>query len=233
MLEKIAVLRYGQGENMTSPENTPVVEQKPNDKEYNFRQLESKYERMLAQERAAREEAERMAREALMHKQAPQEEEEDNEPYVDHKKLQKKLNNFEKNLEQKFERKVEEKALSLIETRQREEWLENNPDFFDTLQHADKFATTHPHLAKTILRMPEGFERQKLVYQNIKALGINKPEVKQPSIQEVVDSKKKGPYYQPSNIGTAPYAGAGDFSPQGQKAAHAKMQQLKNNLRLG
>jgi len=80
--------------------------------------------------------------------------------------------------------------------------------------------------------MPEGFERQKLVYKNIKALGLNMPEVKQPTIQDKIDANKRSPYYQPSGVGTAPYASVGDFSSQGQKQAYAKMQELKNKLRI-
>jgi hypothetical protein len=113
-----------------------------------------------------------------------------------------------------------------------EMWLENNPDFYDVLQHAEKFAQKAPKLAETILRMPEGFERQKLVYQNIKELGINKPEQKQPSIQEKIDANRRSPYYQPSGVGSSPYSQVGDFSPTGQKNAYEKLKQLKEQLRL-
>jgi hypothetical protein len=80
--------------------------------------------------------------------------------------------------------------------------------------------------------MPEGFERKKLVYQNIKELGINKPEQKQPSIQDKIDANRKSPYYQPSGVGTAPYAQVGDFSEAGQKNAFAKMRELQKQMRL-
>jgi hypothetical protein len=80
--------------------------------------------------------------------------------------------------------------------------------------------------------MPEGFERQKLVYKNIKALGLHKPEEKAPSIQDKVDANRRSPYYQPSGVGSAPYAPVGDFSANGQKAAYEKMQELKSKLRI-
>jgi len=69
------------------------VEQKPQDKEMNFRALENKYQRALEQERAARMDAERQLQES---RRAPQQDEDEDtsEPYVDHKKLNKRLNQF-------------------------------------------------------------------------------------------------------------------------------------------
>jgi|BogFormECP03_OM2_1039629.scaffolds.fasta_scaffold00001_39 hypothetical protein len=215
-------------------------DQKQNDKEFNFRQLESKYEKQLAQERqeriqerAAREKLEREMQEIRTSFQQSHSEEEADEPYVDHKRLDKKLSAFEKKLEEKIEKKAEEKARNLMAQQGQNDWLRQNPDFYDVLQHAEKFANANPDLADTILRMPDGFERQKLVYANIKALGIHKPVEKQPSIQDKVDANRRTPYYQPSGIATSPYAAAGDFSASGQKQAYQKMQELKNKLRLG
>ena len=50
--------------------------------------------------------------------------------------------------------------------------------------------------------------------------------------QEKIDANRKSPYYQPSGVGAAPYASAGDFSDSGQKSAYAKMQELKSRLRI-
>jgi hypothetical protein len=80
--------------------------------------------------------------------------------------------------------------------------------------------------------MPEGFERQRLVYENIKALGVDKPISKEPSVQEKIEANRKSPYYQPSGVGAAPYASQSDFSAGGQKQAYEKMQELKNRLRI-
>ena len=80
--------------------------------------------------------------------------------------------------------------------------------------------------------MPEGFERQKLVYENIKALGIDQPEQKGPSIQDKVDANRRGPSYQPTGVGSAPFSSQGDFSAAGMKNAYAKMQELKNRLSI-
>lgn len=225
---------------MTSPiqENQePSVQQKPNDKEFNFRQIEAK----LQQERIARLEAEKKAEEALRMaedakrniKSGSDDDDDDSEPYVDNKKLQRKLQNFERNLEQKIDKKAEEKARMMLDKDKRESWMRQNPDFYDVLQHAEAFAQRDPELAETILQMPEGFERQKLVYKTIKNMGLHKPAQKEPSIQEKIDSNRRSPYYQPSGIGSAPYnSGSGDFSPSGQKNAYQKMQELKSKLRI-
>ncbi len=80
--------------------------------------------------------------------------------------------------------------------------------------------------------MPDTFERQKLVYQTIKELGIDKPQGhKESDIQAKINANQRGPYYQPGGVGTAPYAGAAsDFSPQGQKQAYDRMVELKKRL---
>jgi len=215
-----------------APNSAQLTENKLSDKELNFRALESKYQQQLAQERAAREQAEKLAKEALEKIQSKPEDDDDAEPYVDHKRLNKKLNQFGQQTQSEIQKAMEIAKQAAKEELKKEMWLENNPDFYDILQHAEKFAQRSPALAQSILAMPEGFERQKLVYQNIKELGIHKPEVKQSSIQEKIDANKRSPYYQPSGMGTAPYAQVGDFSTQGQKQAYEKMQQLKKQLRI-
>lgn len=218
-----------QQENQGQP---PIQEQKSNDKEFNFRQLEARYKRELELERSKREEAEK-AREAAERKRQEPEDDDNSDPYVDHKRLDKKLSSFEKKMEERIDKKAEEKARVLIEQQKRDSWLRNNPDFYDILQHADKFAQQEPELAETILEMPESFERQKLVYKNIKSLGIHKPKQPEQSIQQKIDANRRSPYYQTSEMGSTPYnSGAGDFSQSGQKNAYAKMQELKSKLRI-
>jgi actin-related protein len=205
---------------------------KESSKEINFRRLEERYERQLAQERAAREEAEKRYQE-INSKKPPEDDDDDDEPYIDKKRLAKKMSSFELKLEEKIERKAEEKARQLLQQEKRESWMRSNPDFYDVMQNAEKFANHDPELAETILAMPESFERQKLVYKNIKALGLHQEPKKEPSIQEKIDANKKTPYYQPSGMGTAPYGNRGDFSATGQKNAYDQMQELKRRLRLG
>ena len=206
---------------------------KSNDKDYNFRAIEAR----LRQETAARLDAERKAEEAVKMVQESQrnrniEDEDESEPYVDHRKLEKKLSSFERRMEEKIDKRAEEKAYAMMQRDKQESWMRNNPDFYEVMQNAEKFAQRDPELAETILQMPEGFERQKLVYKNIKALGLHKPEQKQPSIQEKIDANRRSPYYQPSGVGSAPYAGSGDFSAAGQKNAYDKMKELQARLRL-
>lgn len=217
---------------MTVPsQENQVQDQKPNDKELNFRKLEEKYQRELAQERAARLEAERLVQEkarVVSH----DEDEEDDEPYVDKRKLTKTLQKFGQQAKQETQSEIQRAVQVALQQERQQNWVKSNPDFYDVLKHAETLAQRDPDLAESILEMPEGFERQKLVYKNIKALGLHKPQEKAPSIQEKVDANRRSPYYQPSGVASAPYAGAGDFSPAGQKNAYDKLQQLKNNLRI-
>lgn len=219
---------------MTAPtQENQAQEQKPSDKELNFRALEQKYQRQVEQERQGRLEAEAKANQLMQRTNANVEEEDnDPEPYVDHKKLNKKFQQFNSSTQSDIQKAMEQAKFAAKEELKQEMWLENNPDFYDTLQHAEKFAQRAPKLAESILRMPEGFERQKLVYQNIKELGIDKPEQKQSTIQDKIDANKRSPYYQPSGMGAAPYAQVGDFSKTGQKQAYDKMQELKQKLRM-
>jgi len=214
----------------TSDSQQQVQDQPVNNKELNFRMLEAKYEKQLAQERSARLEAEKLAQERS--KSHIHEDDEESEPYVDHKKLNKKFAQFGEQTKQQTQSEVKQAVQEALNEERKNNWLRINSDFYDVLQNAEKLAMKDPELAETILSMPDTFERQKLVYKNIKALGLDRPEFKQPSIQDKIDANRKSPYYQPSGVGSAPYASAGDFSASGQKNAYEKMQELKNRLRI-
>jgi hypothetical protein len=215
----------------TTNSQVPQPENKPNDKELNFRALEAKYQKQLDMERTARLEAERLAQEAVSRSQHREMEETEDEPYVVPKTLERKLAKFGQTQQSEIQKAMEMAKQAAKEELKQEMWLENNPDFYDVLQHAEKFAHKAPKLAETILRMPEGFERQKLVYQSIKEMGIDKPEQKQTSVQEKIDANKRSPYYQPTGVAAAPYAAAGDFSAAGQKNAYEKMKEMQKRLR--
>jgi hypothetical protein len=209
--------------------NTVVQEQKTIDKELNFRALETKFKRDLEQERQARLEAEKRIQE-IQSKQNQQEDDED-EPYVAPRKLEKKLAQFGQNTQTDIQKAMEIAKQQAKEEMKQEMWLEKNNDFYNVMQHAQKLYETDKEMADSILTMPDTFERQKIVYKAIKNMGLHE-EKKQPSIQDKIEANKKSPYYQPSGIATAPYAGGGDFSPVGQKNAYDKMQELKNRLRM-
>jgi hypothetical protein len=221
---------------MTSPSQESQVQdaasaQSSNSKELNFRALEAKYQRQLDQANQARIEAEKRA-EIASQVQHKDEDEIDSEPYVDHKKLSKTLAKFGEQNQKQTETQIQKAVNMALQEERKQNWIKNNPDFYQTLQLADKFAEHDPELAETILEMPEGFERQKLVYKNIKALGLHNPKPKESSIQEKIDANRRSPYYQPSGISSSPYSQQGDFSQVGQKNAYEKMQALKNQLRI-
>jgi len=220
---------------MTAPVNQENVQQaaQPSDKELNFRALEARYQKQLEQERRAREEAEKKARELEARKPYKEDDDEDDdEPYVVKKKLKKELSQFGQQAMEQTKSEIQNAVHSALAEERKQNWLKQNQDFYDVLQHADKFAAHDPDLAETILAMPEGFERQKLVYKNIKALGLHKPAQTAPSIQEKIDANRRSPYYQPSGVSPSPYGMSGDFSAAGQKNAYQKMMELKNKLRV-
>lgn len=218
---------------MTAPTDQNQVQTvaPANDKELNFRKQQAMYERMLneREQRIAQLEQERQA------KAQPQHDDDDDtsDAYVDHKRLKKTLAQQGQSTQSEIQKAMQMAKQSAKEELKQEFWLESHPDFEQTMMLADKFAEKHPNLAKTMLRMPEGFERQQLVYQTIKDMGFDKPEVKQSAVQDKIDSNRRSPYYQPTGVGAAPYTGEqSDFSPSGQKAAYEKIQALKNRLKL-
>lgn len=188
--------------------------------------------RVAAEEKAAQLEQEKQQRfkSSLPYKD---DEDDESEPYVDNKKLNKKFAQFEESFEKKVDARAEQKARSMIEQERQASFLKANPDFQQVLspEMIQKFAEKHPGIAEPMLDMPDNFSRQKLLYQSIKDLGLTRPEQKGPTIQETIDKNRKSPYYQPSGGNTPPYASQGDFSPGGQKNAYAKMQELISNRR--
>lgn len=210
-----------------------------NDKELNFRKQEEFYNNKIEQERLEKEQIRRELEEvkrlaqSKMYRPAIDEDESDDEPYIDRKTLKKHLVKFDQDVRTNTEQTVNDAVSRALAEERKQNWMKSNPDFFEVMGHAQKFADKDPDLAETILSMPDNFERQKLVYKNIKALGLHKKEEPKPSIQETIDRNRKSPYYQPSGVGGPPYSSQGDFSPSGQKNAFDQMQALKARLRLG
>jgi len=215
-----------------STNQVPSEDNSQNDRDRNFRALEAKYQRQLEQERAARIEAERIAQEA---QRRPQEIDDDDnsDPYVDHRKLQKNLKRHGEEIKQQTQSEIQRAVQQAREEAKQEAFLDAHGDFYDTIEkNAKKLLDKSPALTKSILAMPDNFERQKLVYQTIKEMGLDKPPQKEASIQDTIDKNRQNPYYQPSNIGNPGHQTQGDFSPNGQKAAYEKMQELKSRLSL-
>ena len=213
--------------------------EKVDDKEKNFEQLRKKLEATEKAKAAAEAKAsayERELQEASKKKYSSPDVDEEpyDEPYVDERRLNRKLERFEERFSKKVDEVADQKARMLLEQERNQNYLKQNPDFSTVLtpEIIEKFALQHPEIAEPMLELPEGFARQKLLYQNIKALGLHKPPTPTPSIQETIDRNRKGAFYQPTGVGTAPYGGVGDFSPTGQKTAYDKIQELKSRLRL-
>lgn len=223
---------------MTVPANTQdnqAPEQKQDTREFNFRQQEQLFKRQLDEERQARFAAEKRAEELSAKRPvADDDDDHSDEPYVDRRTLDKKLKKWESSIDEKIDKKAEEKARLMVEQERKNSYLKSKGDFNNVMSPdmMQKLVMKDPELAEIILEMPEGFARQKLVYQTIKSLKLDQPEEKKPSIQEKVDANRRSPYYQPSGVNAPPHAATGDFSPAGQKNAYAKLQELKNKLRL-
>jgi hypothetical protein len=207
------------------------------DQEVNFQKIR----KQLEQERSEKQQMQqRLAELEKSHSQKQQaqfssdDDDESGEPYVDHKRLEKKFKKFESSLDEKIDQKAEQKARMMIEQDRQQNYVKTNPDFQDTLtqENIQKFAEKHPAIAERMLRMPDNFDRQALLYEQIKALQVNKKEEPKPSVQQTIDANRRSPFYQPTGVGTSPYAQTGDFSPAGQKNAYAKLQELKSRLKI-
>jgi len=221
---------------MTVPtqDNSTPDQQKNSDKEINFERLRKQLEQERAEKVKMQERLEALEK---SHKPVSRDDDDDSsdEPYIDQRTFSKKLSKFEAQLEEKIDRKAEEKARSLLEQEKQQDYMRKNPDFAQVLtqENIQKFATDHPAIAERMLRMPDTFDRQALLYEQLKVMQSQKKASDEKSaIQQKIDQNRKSPFYQPSGMGSSPYAAAGDFSPSGQKSAYEKLQELKSRLRL-
>ena len=210
-------------------------EQKASDKEINF----ARVRKQLEEERAARMAVEERAKELerLFHEKQKHDvdDEGSDEPYVDHRRLEKRIAKFEQKSKQETQQEIKNAVDRALSEERKNQWLKANSDFYEIMGHAQTFADRDPELAETILQMPDNFERQKLVYKNIKALNLHKKEDPKSNVQDKIDQNRRSPYYQPSGIGTAPYAGFSigkEVSEVEGQAAYKKLQELKSRLRI-
>ena len=208
------------------------------DKEINFRKQEEAFRVKIEQERQARLAAEARLQELERRSQRHEieDDEDDSDPYIDKRKLEKKLQKFEEKTGKQTESAIQRAVREAIYEERKQNWIKSNPDFAEVMQHAEKIYQRDPELAETILEMPDTFERQKLVYKSIKAMRLHEKEQAKPSIQDTIDRNRRSPYYQPTDQAAPPYGGvtAGkNWSPTESKSAYDKMQELKRNLRLG
>lgn len=216
-----------QASQVENQETSQVVQPKDTSTETNLRKIA----RALEEERASRQ---RLEQELIQLRETsqrrPAEDSEDSEPYIDDKRLKRELSRFSEDFDRKLDKRVEERASLMIEKERQHSFLKNNADFDDIMGNEavlQKLVDRHPEIAEPLLEMPDNFARKKLVYQNIKALGLHKADSPKQSIQDKIDANRRSPYYQPSSGGsTPPYGYQGDFSKGGQKNAYTKMQEL-------
>jgi hypothetical protein len=204
------------------------------EKELNFRKMEQMYQRKLEEERQARLAAEQRAQELSQSRSAASDDEDDNEPYIDKRRLAKTTTKVKEEIKQETQRETQNAIQKALEDYKRQQWLDQNPDYEEVLSHADKLAETDPELARSILAMPDSFERNKLVYRNIKLLGAHKPKQPSESIQQTIDKNLKNPL-QPFGVGSPGYSIAnGGFKPSAEqgKDLYRKMVELRSNLRI-
>lgn len=197
---------------------------KQNEKDYNFAKL-----------RESLEQAKQEIAQLKQMSSAPvnnYDDDSSDEPYVDQKRFKKTLEEVKKEIRKESREEAVSIARELLNEERKTHYLKSNADFNATMspEILQKFEDSHPKIAESILKMPEGFERQKLVYESIKALGVDRPQAKEPSVQDRIEANRRSPYYQGGGTGSAPYESTGDFSPAGQKGAYEKMQELKARI---
>jgi hypothetical protein len=218
-----------------SQDQAPVAAAQQNTEQTNLVRQRKMYESQLEQERQARLQLEQRLADIERSKHQHDDEDDDNEPYVDKKRLAKTTSKVKQEIKQESQVEIKNAIQQALEEDRRQRWLEANPDFEETMSHADKLAQMDPELARSILAMPETFERQKMVYRNIKLLGVHKPKAPESGIQAKIDANKRNPL-QPFGVGAAPYGiSNGGYTPSKSEGenAYKQMQALKDRLRLG
>ena len=216
---------------------TPETVQK-SDQEVNFARLRKQLEQERAEKLQIKQRLDEIERLQVQKVQSPVSHDDDDdsqEPYVDNKRLKKSLTNLKEDIKKSFKEEVQQEARVLIEQQRQQTYVKSNPDFNQTLtpENIELFAKEHPAIAEGMLRMPDTFDRQALLYEQIKAFQAKKKEAERASVQQTIDQNRKSPFYHPTGIGTAPYnAMQGDFSEAGQKNAYEKLQALKARLRI-
>jgi hypothetical protein len=208
---------------------------KQDQKDLNF----DKLRKQLEQERQLRLQAEDRAKQLELSQkqgasQSEDQEDEYDEPYVDTKRLNKKLNQFGQKVNQNTADLVQNEVQKALSAEREANFLKTNSDFNEILKEENilKLAERHPEVAEGLTKLPKGFEQQKAVYHQIKALNLHKKEEPKESIQDTVNKNQRNPYYFQPTTGNPPYAGQSDFSKTGQESAYKKMQELKSRLRI-
>ena len=220
-----------------NPQEQPQENSKPT-KEDSLVQVRKLYEQQRSENEELRQrlsEVERVAQERIRQASVSQEpaedDDDDSEPYVDNKRLKKTMHKFSTQFDQKTEARINDVVNKRLNEERQQDWLRNNPDYHDVIQYAKDLHEKDPELLDTISKMPEGFERNKLVYRNIKLLNLHKKNDPEPvsNIQDKINKNRQSPYYQPSGIASAPH----NASSMSGKDAYAHMKALQARLTGG
>lgn len=211
------------------------VEKKEEDKAHNFELMRRRLEKTEAARLEAEQRLAQLEKQLQQKQQSRAQEDEDeytDEPYVDHRRLKKELNKVAPKIKEETLGDVRQLVRDVMQQERQALWMKNNPDYYDVMQHAQRLADKDPELAETILEMPEGFERNKLVYKNIKAFELHKKPEERSSIQEKIDRNKQHPGYQPTGVspganGMPFISGQRDYSPDEGRAAIERIKQIR------
>lgn len=172
---------------------------------------------------------------------APKEgDEDDGEPYVDKKRLNREMSKLKESMGAEIDRKAEEKARSLMAEEKKKDFFKNNKDFNEIMQQDEiqRFIAEQPGLAEDLETMPDNFERQKVVYRMIKTLKEAKPvqgaapTAPKSPLAQAFDARKSAMAYQPGGSSGGPFQSIGDFSQQGQKNAFDRFRALQKTVHL-
>ncbi len=210
----------------------PVQDAVDQEKQKNFAELR----RIAETERAERIRLQEELDDLKLRSKPAEDDEDDSEPYVDNKKFKKKLNQFEQNLGRQTSDIVKHEVEKALREERKQSWFKTNTDFHKVMtpELLNKFEDQYGDEARSILTHPDEFERQRLAYYSIKAKGLDRPEVKKQTAQELADQNRRTPYYQPSGVSSSPYGGTvgRNVSEEEGKAALANMRNLQKNLRI-
>ena len=207
-------------------------QEQPTQQQLNFAALR----KQLEEERQARAQAELKAQElerlASQKLSVQDDDEEDFEPYVDKKKLKKELSKAIDYTKKETRQEIEQAVRNAIEAERQQNYLRENPDYatYMTPERLNEFGNAHPNIAKSLMNMPDSFERQKLVYETMKTLSATKAQQEKASMQDKIDNNRRNPFFS-SQTSSAPYLGGGDFSESGMKSAYEQIQALKSKMR--
>lgn len=230
---------------MTEGVNSQEVaqpEKKASDKEFNFRRLEAEREK----EREARIKAELEAQmrqkelEEIKEYLKPKEKDpfDDSDDVID-PELRSRIEAKLAKERSTFERKAEEIAKSTYERIQREKEEAEKKNYLQKLrgefkdyddvvseQNLAVMFEKDPVFAEAALKIPDDYDRRKLVYARIKALG---PQEEAPSVKDKVLENQKNPYHVPS--GSAPTSNAVDYDLNTRESREAAYKRLKQAQR--